>query len=145
MSDEAPSLDDLLALFAADEGAHTAVLAVVDQHARIVATLEPVSIDEALRLFGLDEHQARVLAADPGLVGDLEVFLSRVLSRIDPSLRALFPAANAFLEAAAAGVFPGGGLVVHLLLSLAEGPCFSLLETWLASRAKAIEAAERDA
>lgn len=133
------SLDELLEAFAQDEGGHAELLERLDNHVA-APPAPPMGLDEALRRFSLDERQRARLAADPGFAGDLIVFLSKTLARVDPALRAAFPTLNAFLEGAVP--IPGGGFAVGLLLILAEGPLLSLLEGWLARRAAEIEAAE---
>ena len=144
----ANDLDVLLADFARDVAAHRPLLA------RLHATLAPKDaptdtpfvpppLEESLKAFDLDVRQAARLAADPGWAGDFIIFLSATLKRVDPSLRAEFPVLNAFVESVV--VVPGVPLLVGLLLTLAEGPLLSLVESWLAAKADALLAAERSA
>lgn len=147
--DEAPAdLAGLFAAFSENEAEHPFFLERVERNATppplgIDTPMEPLSLEDALRAFALNERQARRLARDPGLSGELVVVVSRLLRLVDPALRSSFPWCNAFLEAAAAGV-PGLPLLVHMLLALAEGPLLSLLEGWLARKAAEVEKVERE-
>jgi hypothetical protein len=148
VSAETGELDELLKAFAEDDAAHADVLARVEERATppplgLDTPPEPLTLEDALRRFRLDERAARRLALDPGFVGELEVFASALLTKVDPALRSSFPTVNSFLETAGAAL-PGGGVVVHLLLTLAEGPLLSLLEGWLQKRAREVQVIQKE-
>lgn len=129
--------EELLADFSQAEAGHPHVLAQVQAHVE-APDLEGLPFEKLLARFALSEKHRAILLADGGWSADLVVFLGHALQRIDPSLRAAFPGVNAVLEGLAAGV-PGGGIAVHVLLAVAEGPLLSLVEAWLLARANSIE------
>lgn len=128
--------------FDAAEDEHRAICATLEQHlgANAAGHATPTLAD-ALARFDLEESDYRRLLADHGWTGDLVVFLAATVKRIDPALRASFPTVNAFAEGAAASVLPGGGVLVGVLLALAEGPLLTLVETWLAAKATELSSA----
>lgn len=103
-------------------------------------------LDPLLERLAADEELWKKLRASAeklkaaGWALRLEAAASEALDALDPTLRSHFAEWNSLAEAAGGSIFPGAGLVIWLLLSLAEGPGLNWVESALRARRRMLEA-----